>query len=361
MGKDFYAALGLGKTSTQAEIKKAYRKLAMKWHPDKNPNNKEASEEKFKEIGEAFAVLSDPEKKKIYDMGGEDALNGGGGEGSSGGVPAGYNGFSGMPSGGGGGGPSAFHFSQGNANDIFAQFFGGADPFTAGGSRGSSDEESDGGFGGMGGMRGFGGMGGMPHGMMGGQTGRPRMEKAAPVCHVLNVTLEELYRGTTKKMRITRKIRDAASNKIVSVAVDKEIAVQPGWKDGTKITFEREGDDMQPGSIIPADIVFTLNTKPNENYQRDNDDLIYTHNITLADALSGVSASINALDGRRLPIKAKYITPQTVITVPSEGMPNKKKGRKGDLLVKFNIVFPTKLDSKPAEKNQICSLLRDVA
>jgi DnaJ homolog subfamily B member 4 len=174
------------------------------------------------------------------------------------------------------------------------------------------------------------------------------------------VSLEELYTGTTKKMRITRKIRDAASNKIVSVSVDKEIVVQPGWKDGTKITFEREGDDLQPGIIVPADIVFTLSTKPNGTFQRDGDNLVCTQNIILADALAGTSTSVQTLDGRRLPVKAKYITPQTVITVPNEGMYNNKKKTKGDLLVKFNIIFPTKLDSKPAEKSQICSLLRDV-
>ena len=99
-GKDFYDILGLSRGASESEIKKAYRKLAMKWHPDKNQDNKEYAEKKFKSVSEAYEVLSDPKKKELYDQFGEDGLK---------------DGF-----GGGGGG---FHAS--NAEDIFAQFFGG--------------------------------------------------------------------------------------------------------------------------------------------------------------------------------------------------------------------------------------------
>nr|CAB3238782.1 dnaJ homolog subfamily B member 6-like [Phallusia mammillata] len=105
---DYYDTLGIQRSANEADIKKAYRKLALKWHPDKNPNNKEEAEAKFKEISEAYEVLSDPEKRKVYDKYGKDGLTGGAGG-------------SGMPGG--------FHFEFHNPEDIFRQFFGGSDPF----------------------------------------------------------------------------------------------------------------------------------------------------------------------------------------------------------------------------------------
>ena len=129
----------------------------------------------------------------------------------------------------------------------------------------------------------MGGMGGMPGGGMGGMggisgaqgmsqsQGRPR--KAPAVNHTLYVTLEDLYSGTTKRMRITSRRIDP-SGATFKVAAEKEIVVKAGWKDGTKITFESEGDDA-PG-MLPADIVFVLQTKPHARFQRQDDDLIYT-------------------------------------------------------------------------------------
>ena len=174
----------------------------MQWHPDKNPDNKEAAEEKFKEIGEAFATLSDPEKKKMYDLGGYDAVNNAS---SGGGGGGGGQGFSGFRSGGG----------MQDASFIFKQFFGTQDPFSA-----TDDEDGNGGMGGnpfmnmgggggippglMGMMGGLGGMNGMNINMSnmngggGGCPGRARAaEKAPPVNHFLNVTLEDLYTGGT--------------------------------------------------------------------------------------------------------------------------------------------------------------------
>ena len=114
-GRDFYKILGVERDASENELKKAYRKLAMKWHPDKNPDKQEQAEKKFKEVSEAYEVLTDPKKKEIYDRYGEDGLQ---------------DGF-------GGSGGGAHGFSQQHAHDIFAQFFGG-------------------GGGGMGGMGGFG-------------------------------------------------------------------------------------------------------------------------------------------------------------------------------------------------------------
>ena len=101
-GRDFYKILGVERDASENDLKKAYRKLAMKWHPDKNPDKQEQAEKKFKEVSEAYEVLTDPKKKEIYDRYGEDGLQ---------------DGF-------GGGGGGAHGFSQQHARDIFAEFFG---------------------------------------------------------------------------------------------------------------------------------------------------------------------------------------------------------------------------------------------
>jgi DnaJ homolog subfamily B member 6 len=115
--RDYYEVLGLQKTATEDEIKKTYRKLALKWHPDKNPDNREEAENKFKEIGEAYSVLSDPNKKTIYDKYGFEGLDGPRPSNSRNNDPRDF-GFT-----------SFHHFDFSDAQNIFQQFFGGRDPF----------------------------------------------------------------------------------------------------------------------------------------------------------------------------------------------------------------------------------------
>ena len=235
MGRDYYQLLGVPRTASQEDIKKAYRKLALKWHPDRcSPDKKAEAQTKFQEIGEAFEVLSDVEKKRVYDQVGEEGLRGGfpGSDGSSSSSSSGGGGNGGFHfnGGGGGGGPGMrSHFTHSNAEDIFRSFFGTSDPFAADG------DSPFGGAGGLpfmmggmgpgggmrmnmngGGMNGGSGHGGFPHQHASRQAQQQQQQaktKAAPVNHTLFVTLEDLYTGTTKRMRITSKrVIDGAGN-----------------------------------------------------------------------------------------------------------------------------------------------------
>lgn len=112
--------------------------------------------------------------------------------------------------------------------------------------------------------------------------------------------------------------------------------------------------------MAPADIVFTIQTKAHDRFSRDGDDLIHVCNVTLSEALSGVSKTVKSLDDRVINISAPYVTPDTVKIIPGEGMFNKKKRTRGDLRVKFHIVFPESLGTNAELRNQLGQLLRGV-
>eukprot|EP00775_Hariotina_reticulata_P009080 gene9080-9250_t len=348
MGKDYYKILGVGKDANETELKKAYRKLAMQWHPDKNPDNRAAAEAKFKDISEAYEVLSDPEKRQVFDAYGEEGLKGGG------------------PTGGGAGPGGAHHFNFRSADDVFKEFFGGmgGDPFAA----------MFGGMGGMGGGGPFGGMGGMPgmggpqFGGMGGMGGMPGMGpmggmaqqgpvKDKPITRQLGCTLEELYSGSTRKMKITRSIFDGSGRQARMEEEILEVNIKPGWKKGTKVTFPKKGDE-RPGHIA-ADMVFVIEEKPHARFKRDGDDLLLQKRLSLSEALCGCEFAVQTLDNRVLTISTRdeIIQPQSTKIIRGEGMPiSKFPGQKGNLVIKFDVVFPRQLNS--SQKEQIRMLLQ---
>lgn len=307
MAKDYYKILEIPKTANDDEIKRAYRKLALKYHPDKNKSP--GAEERFKELAEAYEVLSDKRKRDIYDMYGEEGLKGGV-PGESGKTFTSYT----------------FH---GDPRATFAQFFGRVNPFQSIFENFFMEDDDP-----LTGMR---------------KTQDP------PIEHDLYVSLEDIHNGCTKKMKILRKVvqPDGSLRREEKIL---NIDIKPGWKAGTRITFPREGD--QDGNKIPADIVFILRDKSHQYLKREGSDLRYTATITLRQALCGCAIEIPKLFGGKqtLDLSNEIIKPTTIKRLSSCGLPYPKEpNRKGDLLVTFDIQFPDRLSN--SGKNALCKIL----
>lgn len=326
MGKDYYKVLGIQKGASEDEIKKAYRKQALRYHPDKNKSA--GAEDKFKEIAEAYDVLSDSKKKDIYDRYGEEGLKG---------------------STGGGGGPNSSHCNytfHGDPHAMFAEFFGGNSPFDQFFPR-NGDEDMDiddpfaafrmGGMGSMGGFqRSFKSRPGGPH------AGRER-KKDPPVVHELKVTLEEVFSGCTKKMKISRKRLNADGRTVHNEDKILTVDIKRGWKEGTKITFPREGDETPTN--IPADVVFVVKDKPHPVFRREGSDIIYSAKISLRDALCGCTVNTPTLDGRTVTVTSRdVVKPGMKKRIVGEGLPlSKCPEKRGDMVLEFVVKFPEKL------------------
>jgi len=348
-----YDLLGVAPGSSGAEIKKSYRKLALKYHPDKNPD----AGEKFKEISQAFEILSDEKKRQIYDQGGMDALK----------------------EGGGGGGH--------NPMDIFDMFFGG---------------------GGGGGRRGH-GMGGMH-----------REQRGRDMVHPLKVSLEELYNGTTRQLALNKNVicskcngkggkdgavqscqgchgngikvivrqlgpgmiqqmqtvcpdcqgkgelirekdrcRQCMGKKVVRERKILEVHIDKGMKDGQKITFSGEGD--QEPDIEPGDIVIVLDEKEHSVFKRNGLDLAMEMDIKLVESLCGFEKLVTTLDDRTLIVQSfmgDIIKPRDVKCILNEGMPVLRDPyTKGRLIIQFNVIFPVKGEIPSAQLQQIGDIL----
>ncbi|XP_058461443.1 dnaJ protein homolog 1-like [Malaya genurostris] len=337
MGKDYYKILGVSRGASDDEIKKAYRKLALKYHPDKNKSPQ--AEERFKEVAEAYEVLSDKKKRDIFDQYGEDGLRGG--------------------VGGGGNNDTNGSFSyqfHGDPRATFAQFFGTSDPFGVFfGNDGVGSNMFYHEIGGdMNDPFGFGGRGGMGPGFPGasrsqsfnvnGSPNRKHKMQDPLIEHDLYVTLEDVNHGCQKKMKISKMVmrQDGTARKEEKIL---NINVKPGWKAGTKITFPKEGDQV-PGKI-PADIVFIIRDKPHPHFKREGSDIRYTAKITLRQSLCGTVVKVPTLSGEQLSISTvgEIVKPTTVKRLQGRGLPfPKEPSRKGDLLLAFDIQFPSQLN-----------------
>ncbi|KAK5630949.1 hypothetical protein RRF57_006664 [Xylaria bambusicola] len=354
-----YDQLGIKPDATQDEIKKAYRKAALKYHPDKNKDNPAAAE-KFKECSQAYEILSDPEKRKIYDQYGlEYLLRARGASFAGGQMPSGFNNFDfgsgGIPTGArsfhfttnGGGNP--FNFS--NPENIFAEFMrgGGAglgddDDFANifGGSipRASTGRSSR--------MRGY--PGGNPY--QGGAT-RDAAPEVTTVERALPLTLEELFNGITKKMKIKRKTFDESGKRTTSDQV-LEVPIKPGLKKGSKIKFKGVGDQEEGGK---QDLHFIVEEKPHPLFVRDGDDLIHTVELDLKEALTGWKRTVTTIDGKQINLEKGGPTgPGMTDSYPGLGMPiSKKPNERGNFIIKYNVKFPTYLT--PQQKQQLKDIL----
>lgn len=347
MGKDYYKILGISKGASDDDIKKAYRKMALKYHPDKNKSP--GAEEKFKEIAEAYEVLSDPKKKEIFDKYGEEGLKGG------------------MGGGGGGVNNGSYTYTfNGNPHDTFRMFFGDENPFESffhfGGPSGHPgghrmffgqggghedmdvDEDPFSHFG-RPGPSGYHGHHGFGHG--GGMPGRKRQDSA--VVRDLQVSLEDIYKGTTKKLKITRKILNPDGRSTRTEDKILTIDIKPGWKAGTKITFPKEGD--QTPNNIPADVVFVIKDKPHPVFKRDGSDIKYKVRLPLKDALCGCTLQIPTIDERKIPLRlTEVIKPNSTKRIQGEGLPlPKTPTKRGDLIIEFDVSFPKTLTQSTKE------------
>ena len=308
----YYQLLGLSnKDPSESELKKAYKKAALKHHPDRNQENKEEAEKKFKEVAEAYSVLNDKNKKHIYDTLGEDGLkNGGHHE---------YN-FPGMDSSNifSNGNGSTFVFTSSNGfnnsgdnfmnidpHDIFSQLFSNDDLDFSNNFTNFNDRRKYNNF-------------------------------QKEVKFSLPCSLEELYNGKNKKLKITR--TDYLNNVVTEKFL--KVKIQPGWKSGTKVKFNGEGDILPDGT--KQDIIVNITEKSHNWFKRDGDDLFCDINLTEKHrSKHEIKLSIPTLDNRTLSFNLKLIEISAIKIIENEGMPIRNKG---NIIGKGNLIISLKSD-----------------
>ena len=304
---DYYSVLGVSKTASEAEIKSAFRKLALKHHPDRNAGNK-ASESKFKEINEANEVLSDPQKRKLYDQLGEDYR-----EGQNFTPPQG-GGFEGARRGG-------FQYSgQGGEGQDFSQFEGFSDFFNSifGGSEGFGGA-AHGGFGNAGGFE----QAGYP------QQTRSRLDLDAE----LELSLEDLIRGGRKDLSFSYRAGRKPETKQVCVNIPK------GLRDGARLRLKGQGACSQGRT---GDLYLNIRIAADARFSIKGDDLEVKVSVTPWDAVLGAEIPVPAIDGSlKIKLPPNSHTGRSM-RISGRGLP-RKDGSRGDLYAVIEIDIPDSL------------------
>jgi curved DNA-binding protein len=321
--KDYYAVLGVPRTASQAEIKKAFRKLAREHHPDAKPGDT-AAERRFKEVNEANEVLGDPAKRKQYDELGAnwDAISRARAAGAAG---AG----AGSPFGGFSGGNVRYEFrtstDPGEFSDFFRMFFGeeAATGSPSTGGRGSRPT------GGLGFDDILSGMGIDGRTAAQGSPGRVRQPAARAVHEATaEITLDEAYHGTTRLVEVDGK--------------RLEITIPPGADSGTKIKLTGRG----PGG---GDLVVVVKALPDARFTRRGADLERELPLTLEEALLGAEVKVETLKGRVLLTIPAGTQPGRAFRLTGQGMPRFKGSGHGNLYVKAKVILPTGLSDEARE------------
>lgn len=300
---DYYKILGVTKHATPDELKKAYRKLALKYHPDRNKNDKQA-EEKFKQANEAYAVLSDPEKKKQYDTFGSADFQ------------KRYT--------------QEDIFRTTDIGSIFREFginFGGGAFQQARGQAGGNPFESI--FGqsaGMGGMRNF-----QSRGCGGQQSCQP--QKGQDLHMELSISLSEVLHGTEKTIALGR---GSAADKV-------SVKIPAGIDSGKKLRVAGKGSPSPTGGP-PGDLFLLINVQADPLFTRDGNDLLIEKQVPFSIAVHGGSVAIPTLEGKKLQVKVPAgIQPQAKLRLKGHGLPPGPLGPRGDLHVKIVVAVPTTL------------------
>ena len=314
--KDYYAILGVPKTATQAEIKKAYRKLARELHPDTNKDPD--AEKRFKDANEAHAVLADPEKRKQYDeLGANWQAYQQAGFGSGGATD--WGGFGGAPGGTRWTYRTASAEEMGGFSDFFRQFFGGA---SAGASGGGSP---------------FGGGGGFEYvdlSDLGG--GRQRARTIPSAQATAEVSLAEVATGAERMVNVNgRRLH---------------VKIPAGVSDGSKVKLS--------GAVDGGDLVINVRVKPDPRFTRDGTNLRTELPLTLSEALLGAEVPVPTPTGSvKLRIRPNTQNGQE-ITIKGRGLPKRGSSQKGDLIVTTRVVLP-KLDE--AARQQLAPILGETS
>uniref|UniRef100_UPI00358EFB08 dnaJ homolog subfamily B member 13-like n=1 Tax=Myxine glutinosa TaxID=7769 RepID=UPI00358EFB08 len=295
--EDPYIVLELTRNASEEDVQRAFRVLALKFHPQQcsevGPINK------FLQVARAYDILSNRRWRSVYDHFGKAGLKVG--------FPAEDGTWS-----------PGYHF-HGDAMRVFHEFFGGDNPYDVYFHEAAAL------------------MGSLPVG---------EICKSLPaISYDLSLSLEELYFGATKKMKLLRRVLNADGQSSTVQESILSVPIGAGWRDGTQLIYNKMGDECP--DMVPADVVFVVREKPHEIFSRNGNNLHCTMTLSLLQALVGCSLKIETLDGRKLGIAINDIVrPSYMKIILGEGMPIPgQAGEKGDLHITFNLQFPTTLST----------------